>query len=97
MRAHGLGEVGDVARVGHEDVDRAQQDGREAVRLKREYMIERQRRHEDFLPRTQRGREPGIHLLQIGDDVAMGEHRALRHACRSAGILQEGDFARADA
>ena len=37
-----------------------------------------------------------MHLAQIGDDVAMGQHRPFRHAGRPAGILKERDVGRLD-
>ena len=36
-------------------------------------------------------REPGFGLQDGGDDVAMGQHRALRQPGGAAGVLQEGD------
>ena len=35
-----------------------------------------------------------MHLLEIGEHVAMGKHRPLWHAGRSSGILEEGEVVR---
>ena len=77
-------------------IRRADHHRNEAVRLQREHVIERQRRQERFAFRADRSRDPGVDLLQIGDQVAMGQHRPLRHAGRPAGILQKRDVGRLD-
>ena len=91
-----LDEGRDVARIGDQEIGCADHHRDEAVRLKGEHMVERQRRQERFALGTDRGGDPGVHLLQIGDQVAMGQHRPLRHAGRPAGVLQERDVRRLD-
>ncbi|MNO92083.1 hypothetical protein D3C76_836450 [compost metagenome] len=41
-------------------------------------------------------RQAGVHLLHVGDQVGVGEHRALGHAGGAAGVLQHGDVVEAD-
>ena len=92
----GLDQGRDVARIGDEQIGRADHDRNEAVRLKGEHVVERQRRQECFALGADRRGDPGVDLLQIGDQVAMGQHRPLRHAGRPAGVLQKGDVGRLD-
>ena len=58
-------------------------------------MIERQRGEDDRLLDLRRHRHqrrvPGFHLQDIGDQIAMQQHRALGDAGGAAGVLQEGD------
>ncbi len=68
----------------------------EAVHLQREHMIERQCGDEHLAFRADRRRDPRMNLAQIRDHVAMGQHRALRHAGGAAGVLKERDIVRLD-
>ena len=94
VSCNALTKAGDVARIGDQQVVRADHDRHEAVHLEREHVIERQRRDEGLAFAPIAGREPGVRLLQIGDDVAVRQHRALGHAGRAPGILEEGDVGR---
>jgi hypothetical protein len=90
-----LDEAGNVARVGDQQVGGADLEEGQAVRRQGEDVIQRQRRDDDLVLRARR-LDPGMRLLQVGDDVAVGQHRALGHARGAAGVLQEGDVVVAD-
>ena len=62
-------------------------------------MVERQGRDHDLLPLFHQRlailallRQAGVHLLHIGHQVAVGQHRALGHPGGAAGVLQHGDI-----
>ncbi|SUI05165.1 Uncharacterised protein [Salmonella enterica subsp. enterica serovar Dublin] len=55
-------------------------------------MIQRQRGHYQLFPRVQQRPIGRFHLLQIRQHIAVGQHRAFRHARRTAGILQESQI-----
>ncbi len=44
-----------------------------------------------FLALLHEGADPGVGLLKVGDDVAVGQDRALGLAGRPPGVLEEGD------
>ena len=52
-------------------------------------MIERQRRQHALILDFDAGAGPGEALQRIGDQIAVRQHRAFRHAGRAAGILQQ--------
>ena len=85
-----------VARIGDHEIRSADHQRHEAVHLQRKHMIERQRGDEHLAIGPDCGREPRINLAQIGDHVAMGQHRSLRHAGGPAGVLKKGDIVRLD-
>ena len=90
--AHLLHEPGNVARVGDQDVLAADRHEHEAVRRQREDVIQRQRRDHDLaLALDERRLHPRPGLQHVRDDVAVQQHRALRHARRAARVLQERD------
>ena len=93
---HFLDEARDVPRVGNEHVLSAQRHEHEAIGRQREDVIQRQRRDDDVARVAQERLHPGPCLEEIGDDVAMKQHRALGHAGRAARVLQEGDVVGAD-
>src|SRR3712207_8972825 len=45
---------------------------------------------------AQARQQPGLGLVDVGEDVPVQQHRALRHAGRAAGVLEEGDVVVAD-
>ncbi len=59
-------------------------------------MIERQGGDEGFAVGLERRGDPCVDLAQVGDHVAMGQHRALGHAGGAAGVLKKGDVVRLD-
>ena len=89
--AQRLDEGRNVARIGDHEIGRADHQGHEAVHLQREHVIERQGGDERFAVGLERRRDPCVDLAQVGDHVAMGQHRALGHAGGSAGVLKKGD------
>jgi hypothetical protein len=52
--------------------------------------VEEGHRAQDHLVLFPQAREPGPGLQGVGDEVAVGEHRALGRAGRAPGVLQEG-------
>ncbi|MNK67203.1 hypothetical protein D3C87_865350 [compost metagenome] len=67
-------------------------------------MVQRQWRDHHLLPFAQQGLtigaelpQAGTRLLHVGDQVAMGQHRALGQAGGAAGVLQHGDVIEAGA
>jgi hypothetical protein len=91
-----LHESGHVARIGDEIVVTAELHEDQAVRRQREDVVQRQRGDDDLLAHARVAPDPGGGLLHVGHQVAVGQHRALGHAGRTAGVLQEGDVFRRD-
>ena len=85
-----LDERRQVARVGDEHDQAAPLHERQR-RGQAEDVVQRQRRDDDFRAFLEAARDPHAGLLQVGEDVAVGEHRALRDAGGAAGVLQERD------
>ena len=85
-----------VARIGDHEIRRADHQRHEAVHLQRKHMIERQCGDEHFALAPDRRSEPGMDLTQIGDHVAMGQHRSFRNAGGPAGVLKKRDVVRFD-
>ena len=54
-------------------------------------MVERERRHGDFPAFFEGLADPDAHLLNVGDQIAVCEDRALRDAGRAARVLEERD------
>ncbi len=92
-----LDEAWNVARIGNEDIARAKLHADHRVHGERENMIERQGANEierlGLALVAESHVHPQVHLLDIGQNIAVGQHRALGYAGRAAGILQEGDVA----
>ena len=93
----------DVARVADQDVVVAIDHHAHAVRGEGIDMVERQGRDHDLLPLFHQRlailallRQAGVHLLHIGHQVAVGQHRALGHPGGAAGVLQHGDIGQLD-
>ena len=95
-----LDEALHVARIGDQQVDAAGAHRQQEAHRQREDVIERQRAHDedliDIRQQLQRRLQPGIVLQHVGDDVAVQQSGALRHAGRAAGVLQERDVVRTD-
>ena len=85
-----------VARVGDEDVVGADLHVAEAAAGEREDVVHRQRRDRDLLAVHELAADPRRDLLQVRDEVAVGEHRALGDAGGAAGVLQESQVLVAD-
>ena len=87
-----LGDEGrQVARVGDQHEARAPLAGQRERHGQREHVIERQRHHHDLGAFLEHGADPRRRLLDVGDHVAVREHRPLGHAGRAARVLQERD------
>ena len=54
-------------------------------------MVERQRREHRFLAFMEALRNPGAHLKDVGDHVAVRELRSLGDPRRASGVLKEGE------
>ena len=95
-----LDEARDVARVGDQQAHGADAHAEQAARGQREDVVERQRRDDrhalHLLALLERGLQPGFVLQHVGDDVAVQQRGALRHAGGAAGVLQEGDVVALD-
>ncbi|RMV19514.1 hypothetical protein ALP16_01600 [Pseudomonas savastanoi] len=94
-----LDEAADIARVGDQDVVIAADHHAHAVRRERIDVIERQRRNHHLLALfKQRSAlrsllaHAGIDLLHVGDQIAMGEHRAFGQPRGATGVLQNGNI-----
>ena len=91
-----LDEAADVARVWNEEAHSAGAHTQQETRGQCEDMIERQRGDDD--QPVDLGRQvdqrlvPRFHLQHVGDQIAVGQHRAFGEAGGAAGILQEGDI-----
>ena len=95
-----LDEARYVARIGDEHVLRALLHAHQRVHRQREDVVERQRADIDQARRLRLDRvgvlDPQRHLRDIGEHVAVEQRRALGHARRAAGILQERHVVRRD-
>ncbi|MNQ82611.1 hypothetical protein D3C85_976650 [compost metagenome] len=82
-----------VARVGDQHVMVADQHHGHAMEGEGVDVIERQRRYHDFAAfvHVRRHHRPG--LQHVGDQVAVGQHRALGHPGGATGVLQHGELA----
>ena len=65
-------------------------------RAEREDVVEGKRRHDDFLAFFKFARNPASDLLDVRDEIAVREDRALRDARRAARVLEERDVGVAD-
>ncbi len=85
----------DVARVGDQQVARAHAQAQHHVRVEAEDVIQRQRADGDDLLAlghlAQRRLVPGVGLQDVGDEIAMQQHRTLADACGAAGVLKHRD------
>ncbi len=81
-----------VARVGDQDVLPTQLDKQQAVHGQREDVIERQRGDHQLFAAMQQRAVGGVHLLEVRQHVAVGEHRPFRNPGGAAGVLQEGQI-----
>jgi hypothetical protein len=52
-------------------------------------VVERQRRQDDFLSVLDLATGADLNLGHVGQDISLEQHRALRHAGRATGVLQE--------
>ena len=91
-------EAADVPRVGDQQVVIAADHHAHAITGERIDVIKRQRRHHDLAALLE-DRQPvgpmlqhaGVDLLHVGDQIAMGQHRAFRRTGGAAGVLQHSD------
>ena len=74
--------------LGHENVPSAGDEEQHQVRGEREDVVQRQRRQHHLLADAQPGPPRLQTLLDVCQQVAVGQHRALGHSCRAAGVLQ---------
>ena len=78
-----------VPRIGDEQVLPTQMHEDEAVRQQREDVVKRQRRHHHLPFVRHAAAQESRRLKDVGDDIAVAEHRSLGAARGAAGVLQE--------
>ncbi len=81
-----------IARVGDQDVLPAKLDKQQAVHGQGEDVIERQRGDHQLFATMQQRPVGGVHLLEVRQHVAVGQHRPFRNPGGAAGVLQEGQI-----
>ena len=91
-----LDERRNVARIGDEDILATDLRHQQAVHRKRKDVIQRQRGDDHRQFAAQRRGKVARSLLDVGEDVAVEQHRAFRYARGAAGVLQERDVLVAD-
>ncbi len=72
-------------------------DGRARVQGQAEHHVhpedvEHREDPEDDVTRLEASARLGLHLLEVGDQVSVGEHRRLRRPCRAAREQQRGEI-----
>ena len=91
LGVHHLLQVGQRPRARDEDVASAGDEEQHQVRGEREDVVQRQRGQHHLLADAQPGPPRLQALLDVGEQVAVREHRALGHAGGAAGVLQRGE------
>jgi hypothetical protein len=87
----GAAEVRERARIGDQQVAPTERPEPQKVHREREDVVEGQGGQRDFLPLF-KAFDQLEGLFHVHDQVRVGQHRALRHAGRAAGILEHGDI-----
>jgi hypothetical protein len=77
-----------IAWIGDQKVVATRIDVAQAVTHQRVHVIERQRRHHEFMAGHDATREPRIDLAHVGHEVGVRQHRATGSARGSARVLQ---------
>ena len=91
-----LHQPGDIAWVGDQQILPAQFDKQQAVHGQGENVIQRQRGHHELFAAMQQRAVGGIDLLEVGQHVAMGQHRPFSHPGSASGVLQKHQIFRYD-
>ncbi|CCK02935.1 hypothetical protein BN129_1519 [Cronobacter sakazakii 701] len=81
-----------IARVGNQHVLPAEFNKEQTVHGERENVVQRQRGDHQLFAAMQQRAVRAEHLFEVSKHVAMGQHRAFRHARSTAGILQESEI-----